>query len=139
IDITWKLQRAHWSVFYEPRALCWILMPETLRGLWKQRLRWAQGGAEVFLKNLTTIWAWEHRRLWLLMVEFFLSTGWAFAFTLSVILWFVGHVIELPPSITVSMLMPPSFTGMVLAMVCLLQFVVSVLIDRRYEPHLARS
>lgn len=139
IDITWKLQRAHWSVFYEPRALCWILMPETLRGLWKQRLRWAQGGAEVFLKNLTTIWSWEHRRLWLLMVEFLLSTGWAFAFTLSVILWMLGHVIALPPSITVSMLMPPSFTGMVLAMVCLLQFVISVLIDRRYEPHLARS
>ncbi|AEC19774.1 N-glycosyltransferase PgaC [Pusillimonas sp. T7-7] len=139
IDITWKLQRAHWSVFYEPRALCWILMPETLRGLWKQRLRWAQGGAEVFLKNLTTIWSWEHRRLWLLMVEFLLSTGWAFAFTLSVILWMLGHVIALPPSITVSMLMPPSFTGMVLAMVCLLQFVVSILIDRRYEPHLARS
>src|SRR3546814_9979139 len=65
IDITWKLQRAHWTVFYEPRALCWILMPETLRGLWTQRFRWSQGGAEVFLKNLTTIWAWEHRRLWL--------------------------------------------------------------------------
>src|SRR3546814_21095328 len=73
------------------------------------------------------------------MVEFLLSTGWAFAFTLSVILWMLGHVIALPPSITVSMLMPPSFTGMVLAMVCLLQFVVSILIDRRYEPHLARS
>src|SRR3546814_19490509 len=51
----------------------------------------------------------------------------------------LGHVIALPPSITVSMLMPPSSTGMVLAMVCLLQFVVSILIDRRYEPHLARS
>src|SRR3546814_20032176 len=44
IDISWKLQRDHWTIFYEPRALCWILMPETLRGLWRQRLRWAQGG-----------------------------------------------------------------------------------------------
>lgn len=43
IDISWKLQLRRWSVFYEPRALCWILMPETLRGLWKQRLRWAKG------------------------------------------------------------------------------------------------
>ncbi len=139
IDITWKLQRAHWSVFYEPRALCWILMPETLRGLWKQRLRWAQGGAEVFLKNLISIWSWEHRRMWPLMVEFCLSTGWAFAFALSIVLWLLGHVVALPPNITVSMLMPPSFTGMVLAMVCLMQFLVSVLIDRRYEPNLARS
>lgn len=139
IDITWKLQRAQWTIFYEPRALCWILMPETLRGLWKQRTRWAQGGAEVFLKNLISIWSWEHRRMWLLMVEFCLSTGWAFAFALSVILWLLGQVVVLPPDITVSMLMPPSFTGMVLAMVCLLQFLISVLIDRRYEPKLARS
>lgn len=48
IDISWKLQLKHWAIFFEPRALCWILMPETLRGLWKQRLRWAQGGAEYF-------------------------------------------------------------------------------------------
>lgn len=32
IDISWKLQLRHWSVFFEPRALCWILMPETLKG-----------------------------------------------------------------------------------------------------------
>ncbi|HWK70193.1 MAG TPA: poly-beta-1,6-N-acetyl-D-glucosamine synthase [Burkholderiaceae bacterium] len=139
IDITWKLQRAQWSVFYEPRALCWILMPETLRGLWKQRLRWAQGGAEVFLKNLTTIWNWKYRRLWPLMFEFCLSTGWAFAFALSIALWVLGHIVVLPPNIQVSILMPPSFTGMVLAMVCLTQFLVSVLIDRRYEPKLAHA
>ncbi len=38
IDISWKLQLRHWDIFFEPRALCWILMPETLKGLWKQRL-----------------------------------------------------------------------------------------------------
>ncbi|MGB3290706.1 MAG: glycosyltransferase family 2 protein, partial [Burkholderiaceae bacterium] len=139
IDITWKLQRAQWSVFYEPRALCWILMPETLRGLWKQRLRWAQGGAEVFLKNLPTIWNWQYRRLWPLMLEFCLSTGWAFAMALSITLWALGHVVALPPNVQVSILVPPSFTGMVLAMVCLMQFVISVLIDKRYEPRLAHA
>src|ERR1700733_5580057 len=46
IDISWRLQMRHWEIRYEPNALCWILMPETLRGLWKQRLRWAQGGSE---------------------------------------------------------------------------------------------
>ncbi|XNM51249.1 glycosyltransferase family 2 protein [Escherichia coli] len=50
--------------FYEPRALCWILMPETLKGLWKQRLRWAQGGAEVFSKNMTRLWRKENFRMW---------------------------------------------------------------------------
>ncbi len=27
-------------------------MPETLNGLWKQRLRWAMGGAQVLIKNI---------------------------------------------------------------------------------------
>ncbi len=139
IDITWKLQRDQWEIFYEPRGLCWILMPETLRGLWKQRLRWAQGGAEVFLKNLGCIRRWKNRRLWPLMFEFSLSAVWAFSLALSVALWCLGHVAELPATIQVTALFPPAFTGLVLALVCLLQFAISVLIDRRYEPGLERS
>ncbi|MFA4914646.1 MAG: poly-beta-1,6-N-acetyl-D-glucosamine synthase [Burkholderiaceae bacterium] len=139
IDISWKLQRDHWSVFYEPRALCWILMPETLGGLWKQRLRWAQGGAEVFLKNMTNIWGWEHRRLWPMLAEYCLSTVWAFAFAFAAILGVIGLFVELPGSVRIASFLPPAFTGMVLAIVCVVQFGVSVLIDRRYEPKLARS
>jgi biofilm PGA synthesis N-glycosyltransferase PgaC len=45
-------------------------MPETLKGLWKQRLRWAQGGAEVFLVNLRRIVRWEHHRMWPLFLEY---------------------------------------------------------------------
>lgn len=139
IDISWKLQLDHWSIFYEPRALCWILMPETLRGLWKQRLRWAQGGAEVFLKNLRSIWIWRHRRLWPLMVEFGLSTLWAFAFAISIALWVINQFTPLPNNLHIANLLPPAFTGMMLAMVCLLQFAVSLLIDSRYESRLLRS
>lgn len=32
IDVSWRLQLAGGQVRYEPRALCWVLMPETLRG-----------------------------------------------------------------------------------------------------------
>lgn len=139
IDITWKLQRLQWTVLYEPRALCWILMPETLAGLVKQRLRWAQGGAEVFLKNLKTIWHWKYCRLWPLMLDYCLSVCWAFALALSILLWALDYFVVFPEDIRVTVLMPPSFTGMVLAMVCLVQCMVSILIDRRYEPDLHRS
>lgn len=44
IDVSWRLQFDHWDLQYVPQALCYIYMPETLGGLWKQRLRWAQGG-----------------------------------------------------------------------------------------------
>lgn len=139
IDISWKLQLRHWSVFFEPRALCWILMPETLRGLWRQRLRWAQGGAEVFLKNLRHIWSWEYRRMWTLFFEFSLSTIWAFTYAVSIILFLLGLVMPIPDNIRVYDLFPPQFTGMVLAFACLLQFSISLLIERRYEPRLGSS
>ncbi|MDQ0126883.1 biofilm PGA synthesis N-glycosyltransferase PgaC [Pseudomonas lini] len=139
IDISWKLQLDHWSIFYEPRALCWILMPETLGGLWKQRLRWAQGGAEVLFKNIRGIWQYRHRYLWPLLFEYCLSTGWAFTFLLSIILWLVGLYIALPEVIAVPRMWPPAFTGLLLAVVCLMQFGVSLLIDRRYEKGLGKT
>ena len=55
IDISWKLQLGGWSIYFEPNALCWVLMPETLEGLWKQRTRWAQGGTEVLLRYFTSL------------------------------------------------------------------------------------
>lgn len=139
IDISWKLQRDHWSIFYEPRALCWILMPETIRGLWKQRLRWAQGGAEILLKNFGVVQYWKNRRMWLLLCEFTLSALWAFSFALSVVLYLLGLVVDLPAHLRVASLLPPSFTGLVLAAFCLLQFLVSILIERRYEKGFAKT
>lgn len=64
IDISWKLQMDHWDIRYEPNCLCWILTPETFRGLWRQRLRWAQGGAEVLIKYATDLLNWRKRRMW---------------------------------------------------------------------------
>ncbi|MDX6941908.1 poly-beta-1,6 N-acetyl-D-glucosamine synthase, partial [Enterobacter kobei] len=75
----------HWSIFFEPRALCWILLPATLRGLWKQRLRWAQGGAAVFIVNMRRLWSWEFRSTWPLFFEFCFSTRWAFAYAISIV------------------------------------------------------
>ena len=37
IDVSWKIQTAGYNIMYEPRALCWVLMPERLYGLYKQR------------------------------------------------------------------------------------------------------
>lgn len=37
IDVSWRLQFDHWDLHYVPQALCYIYMPETFKGLWKQR------------------------------------------------------------------------------------------------------
>lgn len=139
IDISWKLQRDHWSIFYEPRALCWILMPETLKGLWKQRLRWAHGGGEVFLKNFGLITKTRLRYMWPLWLEFGFSTLWGFTFLITLGLWLLGMMIEMPPHLHVSRIIPPSFTGLLLAIVCLMQCTVSIFIERRYEKRLPQE
>jgi poly-beta-1,6-N-acetyl-D-glucosamine synthase len=136
IDITWKLQRKFWDVRYEPRALCWVLVPETLDGLWRQRIRWAQGGIEVLWKH-TSIWKdVRQRRLWPVYVEYFLGVVWAHLFLLICAGWLVTSFLNLFYD-TIPVLYPapffPKWEGSILALTCLFQFVVSLLLDRQYE------
>ncbi|MGB9153600.1 MAG: poly-beta-1,6-N-acetyl-D-glucosamine synthase [Alphaproteobacteria bacterium] len=138
IDISWSLQLRHWAIQYEPNALCWILMPETLRGLWKQRLRWAQGGAEVFFKNIVRIWKWMDHRMWILVFDFILSTVWAYSYLLSLVLWGLGKFFEMPATLNVPTIFPPAFWGLVLAFVNMVQFATAMTIETRYENKLLR-
>jgi biofilm PGA synthesis N-glycosyltransferase PgaC len=138
IDVSWRLQMRHWEVHYEPNALCWILMPETLRGLWKQRLRWAQGGSEVLLRYARDLLKWRHRRLWTLAIEYCLSLVWSYVMGAIIVLWAVGKFIDVPPPFHVESLFP-QWHGVVLGITCLIQFMLSLLVDRRYETKIGRN
>ncbi|PZT07318.1 poly-beta-1,6 N-acetyl-D-glucosamine synthase [Stenotrophomonas maltophilia] len=138
IDISWRLQRAHWDIRYEPNALCFILMPETLKGLWRQRLRWAQGGVEVMLRHARSLLHWKERRMWGVLLEYVLSVVWAYTMLFIVLLWALGKFIELPPQLHIASLLP-QWHGVILALVCLLQFASSLIIDRRYETQIGRN
>ena len=139
IDISWTMQLRHWQIQYEPCATVWILMPETFGGLWKQRLRWAQGGAEVYFKNITRIWNWRNRRMWMLVADFCCSTTWAFSYAISVCLWAAGKFFEMPTHLVVPTIWPPAFWGLVLATVSMFQFLVALIIETRYDHKLLRS
>ncbi|MEO5595564.1 MAG: poly-beta-1,6-N-acetyl-D-glucosamine synthase [Lysobacteraceae bacterium] len=138
IDISWRLQRDHWDIRYEPNAMCHILMPETLLGLWKQRLRWAQGGVEVLRRHGSGLLNWRSRRMWGVLAEFMFSLFWAYIVAAMITLWLIGLVVELPPPYRISPLIP-RWHGIVLGLVCLLQFAVSHWIDQRYEPRAWRN
>ncbi|KVE36490.1 poly-beta-1,6-N-acetyl-D-glucosamine synthase [Burkholderia sp. TSV86] len=138
IDISWRLQMRHWDIRYEPNALCWILMPETLRGLWRQRLRWAQGGVEVILRYTAGLCRWRARRKWPVAIEYMLSLIWAYVMFGIIVLWLLGLVLPMPDALYVRTLLP-QWHGVVLGLVCLLQFGVSALIDRRYETRMGRN
>lgn len=101
IDISWRLQLDHWDIRYEPNALCYILMPETLKGLWRQRLRWARGGIEVILRHGRRMGVWRHRRMWGVIAEYFLSVLWAYTMLFIFTLWGLGLFIDLPDNLQV--------------------------------------
>lgn len=138
IDISWRLQLDHWDIRYEPNALCFILMPETLKGLWRQRLRWAQGGVEVLLRHGRDFLSWRKRRMWGVLLEYLLSVLWAYTMLLIIVLWALGKFIPLPPALYVHTILP-SWHGVILAMVCMAQFASSIIIDRRYETQVGRN
>ena len=52
---TFKTQLAGNRVVFEPHATVWAEEPDNIRGLWKQRLRWARGNVQV---------TWQYRHLW---------------------------------------------------------------------------
>lgn len=138
IDISWKLQIAHWDIRYEPKACSWILMPETFRGLWKQRLRWAMGGVQVLIKYLPELLKWRKRRMWVLYAEFFLSVLWAYVMGTIFVLWFIGLFWKLPEYLYISTVLP-RWHGVVLGLTCLTQVAVSIWIDARYDRGLGRK
>lgn len=138
IDISWRLQLKHWDIRYEPNALCWILMPERLKGLWMQRLRWSQGGLEVLVNHFHDLFEWRARRMWIVAIELMISTFWAYTMGLVMVLWILGQIIDLPPPISAANI-PPGWSGVLLGTMCLVQFAVSLTIDSRYEPRLGRT
>ncbi|MCZ7564461.1 MAG: poly-beta-1,6-N-acetyl-D-glucosamine synthase [Burkholderiales bacterium] len=138
VDVSWKLQLNHWDVRFEPRALCWILMPETLKGLWRQRLRWATGGMQVLLKEGRILRSWRKRRMWPVFVEYLTSVLWAYLMLGVFLLWLAGKLLPLPAGIAVPTLVP-QWTGVVIGTTCLLQIGLSLFLDSHYDRGLARQ
>jgi biofilm PGA synthesis N-glycosyltransferase PgaC len=77
VDVSWNIQLAGWRLAFEPKALCWILMPETLRGLWRQRVRWSEGGTTVMLKVVPSLL--KQPRLLPVWINFVVAVAWAYS------------------------------------------------------------
>ena len=139
IDITWKLQRAGWTVNFEPHALVWILMPETIRGLWKQRLRWAMGGAQVLLRNLDVFIRLRQHYMWPLLAEMVASVFWSYLMLTLTLLWLLGLLLPKGLLPVIGSPLIPQGSGIILGTTCLLQFALSKWLDSRYDQGLGRN
>ncbi len=54
-DLTLKLTRAGWKTHFEPAAVSYHRVPETVSGYWKQHTRWARGFNEVAKDQARTL------------------------------------------------------------------------------------
>lgn len=127
IAVSWKLQQRFWDIRYEPRALCWMLVPETLKGIWNQRVRWAQGGQEVMLRHWKVLLKWKQRRIWIVYLEQWISTLWSFAWL------FVTIMLLVTASSPQDMLFWFAFTSFSLVFMSLIQLFIALKIDSKYD------
>ncbi|MBT8550139.1 poly-beta-1,6 N-acetyl-D-glucosamine synthase [Polynucleobacter paneuropaeus] len=138
IDISWKLQIRHWEVRFEPAATCWILMPETIGGLWSQRLRWATGGAQAILK-FSSIWVhWKSRRMGPIFFEYALSVLWSYSMLATIIVYFLHFFIPSFSSFSVHGLIP-EWSGLLIAVTSMVQIGIAMWIDARYDKQIWRN
>jgi biofilm PGA synthesis N-glycosyltransferase PgaC len=138
IDISWKLQLDFWDVRYESRALCWILVPETLRGLFTQRIRWAQGGNETLLKYRRCLLDYRDRRMWPIYFEYVASVAWSYMLAVTLLLYLLHFVVDLPPQFVVTSFFG-GFSGVVLTVLCLLQMLVGLSFEAKDDHTANRS
>ncbi len=138
VDISWKLQLAGWEVRFEPRALCWILMPETLGGLWKQRLRWSMGGTQVLLDYWPQLFSLKNLRLWPLCIEYSMSILWACLFSLLAVYRAIDLIFFKVDLQSVPILML-GWAGLLIGTTCMLQIMLSLVLDRPYDRGLLKN
>jgi cellulose synthase/poly-beta-1,6-N-acetylglucosamine synthase-like glycosyltransferase len=78
---TFKTQMAGRTVVFEPHATVWAEEPGDIKGLWKQRLRWARGNVQV-TKQFSRVWCRPSRTHRLGSVSF--SVFWFCLFLLPI-------------------------------------------------------
>src|SRR5205807_623503 len=98
IDLSWRLLFAGWHTTYEPDALIGMQVPTTLRSLWAQRRRWAQGQGEVLHTYLRSAICWRNRRMWPLAIEAVASLTWVIGLVLALLLATLNQILGTPVS-----------------------------------------
>jgi len=139
VEVSWRVQLGGWRLVYEPKAICWILMPETLKGLWRQRLRWSIGGTQAVLDATRPVFVGGNWRLLAIWLNYAASIVWAYSVVLGLMLWLVEAAM-----IPLNIRSPfpnaiPGFAGALMVVTYFLQAGVSVALDARFERGVHRA
>ena len=132
IAISWKFHLAGLHIKYEPRALCRMLVPETIPGLWKQRLRWAQGGQEVVIRDLKKGLKSFNLAMYFLIFEQIFSLIWVYSILLVLIFNIINanlldyYFLKYKLSLLV-------LSALILTFLNVVQFTIALIADSKYE------
>lgn len=132
IAISWKFHLAGLHIKYEPRALCRMLVPETVPGLWKQRLRWAQGGQEVVIRDLKKGLKSFNPALYFLIFEQIFSLIWVYSVVLILIFKIINanlldyYFLNYKFSLFI-------LSALILTFLNAVQFTIALIADSKYE------
>ncbi|PWD50362.1 glucosaminyltransferase [Serinibacter arcticus] len=55
LELTWRIYRAGYRVVFAPSAIVYAESPSTLRGLWRQRVRWGRGLLQTFARHRSMV------------------------------------------------------------------------------------
>ncbi len=139
VDVTWRVQLAGWRITYAPNVIVWILMPEKLRGLWRQRLRWAEGGGQMLIDNFRPMIRGVRPSLLPVYLDAAISVGWSYCMIVTTAFGLLAIFgIDPVPGVPAFSLIPEWY-GMTLCMTYLLQALLSTSLESRFEPNLRRS
>lgn len=132
IAISWKFHINKFKIKYEPRALCWMLVPETIGGLWKQRIRWAQGGQEVLIRDFKQALKSFNPAFYMLLIEQVFSLLWIYT-VIGLLIFTLIKANFLDISYLQYQFTIIIISAFILTFVNIIQFTIAFIIDSKYE------
>lgn len=94
IVLTWSLISSGWRIGFEPTAIGFTSAPQTFKGFYRQRKRWARGMIEGLKRHGHLVWRSSRLSAFFVGIDFiipFIDLFYAFVFLPGVILALLGH------------------------------------------------
>lgn len=102
IEITWRLQRNNYNVYFLPEMIVKMYSPDYVHELLTQRARWTLGGLQTFVKNRGVLVSKNRIMLKLFLLEALLSCIWTICFIISTAFIIIMALLKYPADVSIT-------------------------------------
>jgi len=88
-DISLKIKKAGWKIVFSPLAIAMTRVPEKLKGLIRQRMRWDRGTLRTYFHkhgDLLFFWRYDWRNSFELALDYFFTVFLTFTYAIYIII-----------------------------------------------------